>query len=68
MTDEWVTLDGYVVTQVRLRAIAIVKSKTPAADWVWLPRSLCQDGDSLVIGDTDITVKEFKADQEGLEY
>lgn len=34
---------------------------------VWIPRSVCQDGDTLKEGDTDIMVAEWFAEKEGLD-
>lgn len=32
----------------------------------WVPRSVCRDGDSLEVGDTDIEVQRWFAEKEGL--
>ena len=33
----------------------------------WIPRSVCDDGDTLAKGDQDIVVSRWFANQEGLE-
>lgn len=32
----------------------------------WIPRSVCEDGDNLSVGDADVVVAEWFADKEGL--
>lgn len=66
-----VTLEGYVVRRCTANAIGICKAVTPLGlreDLTWVPRSLCEDGETLEEGDTDIVVAQWKADQEGLDY
>jgi hypothetical protein len=60
-----VTLDGYRVRHVTVKAICIVKGDNEP---IWLPRSLCQDGDLIGIGDFDIIVEEWLADDRELDY
>lgn len=67
----WVTVDGYIVRQVAPsgQAVAIVKEGAGfMPKLIWLPVSLCLDGDELTVGDTDIEVMEFKAEELGLDY
>lgn len=64
----WATLDGYVVARTTEKAVAVAKAKAPAEDWTWLPRAMCMDGDTLAIGDTDISIRESMADEKGLDW
>ena len=64
--DEYVTLDGYQVMAETNRAIGIAKAGL-TEELVWLPRSQCDDGDHLSKGDTDISVKSWLAEKEGLD-
>lgn len=65
------TLDGYVVQVTTEKAVGIVRARSGASaksDLVWLPRSVCQDGAYLNVGDTDIACFGSIADERGLEY
>ena len=66
--SDFVTLDGYTVRRVTEKAIGITKTNQPLDELIWLPRSLCEEGDRLEQGDTDISVKEFKAQELDLDY
>lgn len=33
---------------------------------IWIPRSVCEDGDDLEEGDTSVVVRSWWADREGL--
>jgi hypothetical protein len=35
---------------------------------VWVPRSVCENGDELDIGDTDICVQRWFAEREDLPF
>lgn len=73
-----VTLDNYIVTAETRLAIGVMKTRRNAAgvleklaasaDPHWIPRSVCDDGGTLEVGDTDISVHEWFADKEGLDY
>lgn len=65
---DFVTLNGYVVARTTDKAIAIVKASQLASDWTWLPRSMCDDGHVLDVGDTDISVRENMAEEKGLDW
>lgn len=59
----YVDLDGYQVAGITKLAVLVVKGTFA----VWCPRSVCEDGDELTLGDTDIRVAEWFADREGLD-
>ena len=60
---EFVTLDGYVVRHATPRAVLLVKGTTEA----WVPKSMCENGDELAAGDTDVSVAKWVAEREGLD-
>lgn len=64
--SEWCTLDGYSVDADTRRAVLVVHTRTGVKTWI--PRSLCDDGEALSLHDTDIVVKTWFADKEGLIY
>jgi hypothetical protein len=69
MDDEYVTLDGYTVRLLTAKAIGVSHSTdTPFADYTWIPRSQVEDGDVIEVGETDICVKAWFAEKEGLSY
>jgi hypothetical protein len=68
MRNDFVTLNDYIVVQPTAKAVAVRKRKDLAAEWTWLPRAMCQDGDSLEVGDTDICVRESMAEEKGLDW
>jgi hypothetical protein len=39
-----------------------------AENFQWIPRSVCENGDELEEGDTDICVERWFADKEDLPY
>lgn len=64
-----VTLDGYVVRNVTEKAVRVVKAGGgQGVDEAWIPKSLIQDGDTLLIGDTDIVLPLWKAGELNLDY
>ena len=65
---EYATLDGYIVSIVTERAIAVRKQADVSADVQWIPKSQVQDGSEIVKHDTDIAVAKWFADKEGLDY
>lgn len=73
-SNEFVTLDGYVVVAQTRLAIGIAKTAKSAAApspsdvATWVPRSVCDDGEAIGVGDTDMSVREWFADKEGLNY
>lgn len=71
MASRYETLDGYVVRLTTANAIGIEKARsslTDKAEVIWLPRSVCEDGDTLSVGDTDICCFGSIADDKGLDY
>jgi hypothetical protein len=64
----WATLNGYLIVGKTDKAVAIRKVGNHNADWIWLPRGWCQDGDSLDVGDTDLVVYENRADEKDLDW
>jgi hypothetical protein len=66
--DIWVTLTDYTVIYTTAKAIAVRKRMDISAEWTWLPRALCQDGHALELGDTDIIVRESKAEEKDLDW
>ena len=66
--NEYVSLDDYEIRFSTERAIGIVKAENPFDDPVWIPRSVCESGDDLNEGDTDIVVARWKADELDLDY
>ena len=77
-SNEFVTLDGYVVVAQTVLAIGVVKTvkstaaspplPSPSDVSAWIPRSVCDDGEVVGVGDTDLSVREWFADKEGLDY
>lgn len=61
-----VTLDGYQVVHFTERAILARHMKSATESWI--PRSVCEAGDRLSIGETDIVVAEWFAEKEGLIF
>lgn len=59
----YVDLDGYRVARTTAKAVLLAKGDFE----VWVPRSVCEDGDELDMGDTDICVAEWFAEREGLD-
>ena len=64
--DDWVTLSGYHIVHATDRAVLLEPCDTPGAGQTWIPRSHILDGDTLAVGDTDIAVKSWIAEREGL--
>jgi hypothetical protein len=67
----YVTLNGYQVRRVASsgKAVGLVKEGAGfRADLIWVPISLCRDGDQLATGDTDIIMAEFKAIELDLDF
>ncbi len=65
--SDWTTIEGWEVRRVTEKAVALVKEGTgPLAELTWVPRSMCMDGDALVIGDIDIIVRSGIAVEKGL--
>jgi len=50
------------ITRATDRAVLIVYE----GDEVWVPRSVCLEGDSLSVGDTDLIVADWWLEKEGL--
>jgi hypothetical protein len=68
MRNTFVTLTDYIVVTTTPKAIAVRKRTAHPTDFTWLPRAMCQDGDSLEVGDTDICVRESMAEEKGLDW
>ena len=66
MGRAYVTLEGYTIKATTVAAIGLAKGTEPELTWV--PRSCCQDGDTLDRGDTDICVREDMAESKGLSF
>jgi hypothetical protein len=66
--NNFVTLDGYMVAGTTTKAVAVRKAKDLASAWHWLPRSMCDGGEVLEVGDTDIVVRENMAEEKGLNW
>lgn len=62
--DEPYELDGSVVLRISRRAVLV---RTDDLDEIWIPKSVCIDGDDIEEGDQDISVRSWWAEQEGLE-
>lgn len=60
----YITLDG--VDRVIKTTPAAVLVRLTNLKEVWAPRSVCECGDELSVGDTDIVVQEWFAEKEGL--
>lgn len=60
-----VTLDDVRVIRVTDRAVLLTQGDDRE---VWVPRSVCEDGDSLDVGDTDICVSRWFAEREELSF
>jgi hypothetical protein len=57
-------LDGSVVIRITARAVLVRKDDLSE---LWIPWSVCIDGDELTEGDENISVRSWWAEQEGLE-
>jgi hypothetical protein len=68
MAGAYVTLDGYVVRKTTELAVGIGKADNAFAALTWLPRSGCEDGDALDLGETDIVCREFLAEEKELDW
>jgi hypothetical protein len=65
----FVTLEGYIVRRTTEKAIALVKEGAGyQADLIWVPRSCCHDGETLEIGDVDISCMQHMAEDKGLDW
>lgn len=52
------------VLRVSPRAVLF---RTDTGIETWIPRSVCLDGDTIDVGDTDLVVAEWFCEKEGLE-
>ena len=52
------------MSAVTERAVLLKNNESGAETWI--PRTMAQDGDALCKGDTDIIVKTWLAEKEGL--
>jgi hypothetical protein len=69
-----VVVDGEVIRATDMAVLVRVKPdpqfpgfETPAPREVWMPRSVIDGGYDLDVGDTDITVRTWFAEKEGLD-
>lgn len=60
-----ITIDG--VDQIIAATNRAVLVRLENLKEVWIPRSLCDNGRDLEVGDTDICVEEWFAEKEGLD-
>jgi hypothetical protein len=63
-----VTLSGVEVIDTTRLAVCVAWSAHSEDHTAWIPRSLCDDGDTLEAGDKDVVVATWFADKEGLPY
>lgn len=64
---QYETLDGCEVIAVTEKAVQVA-TDPHAENFQWIPRSVCENGDELEEGDTDICVERWFADKEDLPY
>lgn len=62
MTKRYEPITGEVIRTTLLAVLV----RDDAGDEVWVPRSVCEDGDSLEKGDTDVRVEPWFAEKEGM--
>ena len=63
-----VTLGGVEVIDTTEKAVLIAWTVKNEEHTSWVPRSLCLDGDTLNIGDTDVCVAKWFANKEDLPW
>ncbi len=64
---EYLTLDGYEVEALTRLAIGLRrKGVPPGRNLLWVPRSVVEDGDEILKGETDICVAAWFAKKEGI--
>jgi len=62
----YIALDAVdCIVKATAKAVLVRFSTAGRAD-VWIPRSVCEDGDALEEGDTDVVVQEWFAEREGM--
>jgi hypothetical protein len=67
--DRWVALDGYTVVAVTDKAIGLrLSSPQNRTPLTWVPRSQVLYDDDIGLGDTDICVKVWFVEREGLRH
>ncbi|HXA11605.1 MAG TPA: hypothetical protein VNW93_05365 [Mycobacterium sp.] len=65
---EHVRLNDYIIVHARAKAVAVRKRTEFNGEWTWLPRAMCQDGETLELGDADLSVREGMAEEKGLDW
>jgi hypothetical protein len=66
---DFVTLEGYIVRRTTEKAVALVREGAGyQADLIWVPRSMCREGERIDVHETDLEVAKFVADDRGLDY
>lgn len=63
---EYQTLDNVLVTEATEKAIRIVYDDKKEEMFVWIPRSVCEDGLDLYVGDQNVCVETWFIEKEGL--
>lgn len=63
MSDDYCELTGSVVIGTTPRAVLV---RLDDMNQVWIPRSVCQDGDSLEEQDKNVSVQPWWAEREDL--
>lgn len=61
-SGEFLPIDGEVRHATQKAVLVVIDGE----DDRWIPKSLCEGGDDLAVGDTDIRVQRWGAEQEGL--
>jgi hypothetical protein len=62
-TKQYEAIGGEVVKTTDAAVLVDLKD---GSDQKWVPRSVCEDGDSLEEGDDDLRVEKWFAEKEGL--
>jgi hypothetical protein len=63
----YLALDGYEVEAATPRAIGLRRRGAPVGrSLLWVPRSVVEDGDDILKGETDICVAAWFVEREGL--
>lgn len=60
------SLDKVEVVATTDKAVKVAWDRNGVVNMQWIPRSVCEDGDRLSEGDTDVIVETWFIDKEGL--
>jgi len=65
----YVVLEDYVVARTTTKAVGVRRAtdRTNSA-LIWIPRSVIEHGDDVDLGEIDLSVKEWFAIKEELEF